>query len=30
MDPNKQIKYSHYQISDAVNFGGVMDPEQCK
>ncbi|CAD8096098.1 unnamed protein product [Paramecium primaurelia] len=30
MDPNKQIKYSHYQITDAVNFGGVLDPEQCK
>lgn len=30
MDPNKQIKYSHYQITDKVNFGGLMDSEQCK
>ena len=30
MDPNKAIKYSHYQISDKVENGGLMDSQACK
>lgn len=29
-DTNRQIKYSHYQLSDKVDFGGIMTPEECR
>ena len=24
------MRYSHYQISDKVQFGGCFEPEKCK